>query len=241
MMNPLLAYFIVWNIGQGQFTTYVGPNHCLHFDAGGEFNVMNRVKKLCFNKMNYVYLSHWDMDHISWVGSFRKLLFKHCVVTPTQKPQKKFSRKLNSQIPTCSAEPLELKPKLIYAGSNLTRARPNDQSVVYQFQSFLIPGDSTVKQELIWGQKINHSKYLVLGHHGSQSSTSDLLLDRLPILQMAICSARRAKYGHPDGKVIQRLRRRKIPLLKTEDWGNIGLELKGEQGIEGSQKMSPRK
>ena len=40
---------------------------------------------------------------------------------------------------------------------------------------------------------------------------------------MAIASARYAKYHHPDILTLKRLQAHHIPVLKTEDWGNLVL------------------
>ena len=102
----------------------------------------------------------------------------------------------------------------------------NDLSWVQFDSGFLLPGDSTKSAEKIWSndfKNISETKVLVLGHHGSRTSTSAALLNKLPHLQMTIASARKARYGHPNTEVLQRLRIKKTPVLKTEDWGSIWL------------------
>lgn len=224
-MTLLFSIFILWNVGQGQFSTFVTPQECIHFDAGGEISVTKKVKKLCFTKMNLIYLSHWDLDHVSWVGDFHQQLFRYCVIPPQQQPTKKFAKKIFRKLQICTRDQQNPLPQLLFHGSTDSRARPNDQSMVYLLHNILIPGDSTSKQEHLWVKNLSHVKYLILGHHGSKSSTSKELLRHLPDLKMAFCSARKAKYGHPDHEVTERLKRRKKPILKTEDWGSIGLEL----------------
>jgi competence protein ComEC len=72
---------------------------------------------------------------------------------------------------------------------------------------------------------LSGSRILVLGHHGSRTSTSSLLLDHLPRLTAAVSSARFRKYGHPHARVRRDLAKRHIPLLRTEEWGNLHFEL----------------
>lgn len=105
----------------------------------------------------------------------------------------------------------------------------NDASKVFIVNNVLIPGDSSTKSEKSWAFNLNSKvKYLILGHHGSRTSTSDLLLSHLPSLKLAIASARYARYKHPHLETIERLKRFKVPLLKTEDWGNIHIILQME-------------
>ena len=58
-----------------------------------------------------------------------------------------------------------------------------------------------------------------------EASTSDDLLNRLPNLRLVIASARFARYHHPSIETVTRLRARGVPLLRTEDWGSIALQL----------------
>jgi competence protein ComEC len=105
----------------------------------------------------------------------------------------------------------------------------NDESRVFEVsESFLIPGDSPVRQELTWREKIlspEKIKFLFLGHHGSRTSTSAKLLNRLLNLKLAISSARSARYGHPHQEVLGRLKKFGVSCLQTEFWGNIKIEL----------------
>jgi competence protein ComEC len=229
MLTNLISYFIVWNIGQGQFTTAIDSQSCQHFDVGGEINVMSHVKQLCFYKMNFIYLSHWDLDHIGFVSEFQKKQFRHCVIPPKAKPTKKFAKKILQKIPICKANETTPRtlPNLIYSGSTSHKASTNDQSMVYQLQNILIPGDSTSAQEKFWSSKASKVDYLVLGHHGSKTSTSIQLLKQIPKTLGAICSARKKKYNHPHFQVVQSLKQSKIPLLRTEDWGHLVIDRVG--------------
>lgn len=75
---------------------------------------------------------------------------------------------------------------------------------------------------MTWGPQLPkaHKIVLILGHHGSKSSTSEYLLNNLSIRQ-SISSARWKRYHHPHPQVLARLQIKKIPNLRTEDWGHI--------------------
>jgi competence protein ComEC len=103
----------------------------------------------------------------------------------------------------------------------------NERSRVALAEGVLIPGDSTRTQEKIWVRafrKISQTRILVLGHHGSRTSTSKELMRTLN-LNMAIASARFRRYGHPHREVRAQLQRARVPLLRTEDWGTIRIAL----------------
>lgn len=241
MLENLIPYFVVWNIGQGQFTTAVDEQSCQHFDVGGEVNVLTQVKKICFNKINLIYISHWDLDHITFVLEFQKRQFRSCVVPPKARPTKKFAKRMLQKIQLCTAhhQTAHLVPEVIYHGSSQTKATSNEQSMVYQFQNILIPGDSPQAQEKIWAKSLDNVDYLILGHHGSKTSTSNQLLQALLHPLGAICSARKSKYGHPHFQVIQSLKKNKIPLLCTEDWGHLIIAMRPKTGVVSLQNKKP--
>jgi competence protein ComEC len=232
--KALKAFWIIWNVGQGQWSTLVKKNTCDHFDMGGERNPLRQVKKICGNKTNRIYLSHWDWDHISFALKSRLTLKNACLSLPplgASSPHKMKILKAFSPCSAAQAEEFPLKELTHFTAadsSKRTAKNSNDLShVLLVFENFLIPGDSTLQQEKIWSYNANmqNTGFLLLGHHGSRTSTSEELLSQLPHLKVAIASARFARYGHPHQEVVQRLKKHHVVLLKTEDWGNLWFEI----------------
>jgi competence protein ComEC len=220
--------FIIWNIGQGQWATLVEQRFCQHYDMGGEKPPsFDQLISLCGQKKNVLYLSHWDWDHMSFIGRAQKILPALCLqIPPRGTPQgkgrlQKHKRRILKELPLCQQN--EQIPMTIYNGNDRLSANANTYSRVLISKNILIPGDSTKQQEKIWlhNPHLASVKGLVLGHHGSHTSTGERLLQRLPHLQWAVASARQKKYGHPHKEVIQLLKRYRVPLLRTEDWGNL--------------------
>jgi competence protein ComEC len=208
-------YFVIWNIGQGQWTTMVSKDECLHFDMGGEKNISSVVTRFCQGKLQKIFLSHWDWDHIGFTKKYSMMNPRACLAVAPIGPTTEHKRKLLSEIPFCSDH-----SKLIYQGQ--ISKTSNDQSHVEWANGILIPGDSTNEKEKIWAANVPGNTFgLVLGHHGSRSSTSELLLAHLQKLKWAVSSARFARYHHPHFDVVSRLGAHHVPLLRTEDWGTI--------------------
>ncbi len=216
--------WVVWNTGQGQWVTHILNEECLHYDMGGELGSFKKVKKslliLCGLKKNKISLSHWDFDHILNIFEFSRAVPYLCwSEKPTFDEAKKNSQKILAlRIPAClTASPVQIwKPTFAKTS--------NDSSFVYKDQHYLMPGDSTLFEENVWSEKMSHLDevhVLILGHHGSRTSTGEKLLMHLKNLKLAIASARYAKYKHPHYLTVRRLHKFNIPLLKTEDWGNI--------------------
>jgi len=222
-------YFIIWNVGQGQWITALTPFHCHHFDWGGEKFPIQTFKTICNDKVNEFYFSHWDWDHIGGLRYLSQLNIKACLrVGPGGKSPSIRKSGLFLGIPICPL-PEDTQIQLLPFPKNVLRANTsNEESHVFIFQNkFLIPGDSTQRAEKQWGQnsRLQKIQFLSLGHHGSRTSTSGYLLQHLPRLKLAVASARFRKYGHPHLEVLQKLKQKKIPVLSTEYWGSIWIEI----------------
>jgi competence protein ComEC len=222
--NVLRNFTIVWNVGQGQWVTALLGNECLHFDAGGEFFPWKKISRVCSRKSNKLFLSHWDWDHIGALSHWPK--WPSCIALhPLGQTTKRKSEILGS-IPDCSSPTgHHMVAPMVWTPSS-DAEESNAKSHVVLFKNFLMPGDSPKEQELHWKNQswILHTRILVLGHHGSHTSTSPQLLSQLPHLKMAIASARWKRYHHPHAEIEALLKQRHIPMIRTEDWGNIWFE-----------------
>lgn len=201
---------IVWSVGQGQMITYVTPSHCHHFDMGGENFPKKKIFKICRSKKNQVRYSHWDLDHINF-SSYSQRIFPSLCRAHKKTYLPKSKRKLNliQKIPVCK----KITSKFITEVKLPDKANPktsNEKSRIFIIKKqILIPGDSTQKMEKFWVPLIKDSiQLLILGHHGSKSSTSHLLLDFLPHINIAIASSRKKKYSHPHEDVKNRLKKK---------------------------------
>ena len=218
--------FILWNVGQGQWITFSSPSHCIHFDMGGEKVRWTQVQRECQNKNNWLFISHGDWDHLSFVYQARRKLKRLCLKNNPVLPQKR--KNFFKSFPRCQGGSLETSEIHFHFKPRFRKKQLNDNSHVFGINHFLIPGDSTKKMERQWLHGLHPHKYkvLVLGHHGSRTSTSVELLDSLPYLKQAVTSSRKTKYGHPHRIVQDRLVKYGIPLISTEDWGTIRLPVR---------------
>lgn len=239
------SQWIIWNVGQGQWITFVYQHYCWHFDFGGEKNPIQEVFKLCHWRENHLLLSHPDRDHYNFLPSLKEKLKNICLQGPSWKT---FSlRKLNATtIPFCSTTSEDFFAHSIYTPSphrkksrrrsskvNPSKASlskvasidPNKLSQFFHSDRWLITGDAPQALEKEWlthtddevEQRITR---LILGHHGSKTSTSPELLNHLSHLRQCISSSREKKYGHPHPDVRQRLLSH-CSLIRTEDWNHI--------------------
>lgn len=208
--------FVLWNVGQGQWSTFILPALCLHIDTGGEHFPWKKILQACKARRNLVLFTHFDHDHINAAQKFAFSKLNACGFQSLP-PRRKF------YLRHC-----ELPPDIISYQPSCTRKKcsRNDLSLIIGHRGILISGDSPQWQERHW---IAHYKNFlprawVLGHHGSRTSNAFESFQTLRP-KMALVSARFFKYGHPHAQTVFSTRRVRVPLLKTEDWGNIILEL----------------
>lgn len=214
---------IVWNVGQGQWLTLVENGTCVHIDSGGERSPLQKVLLYCQNARNVHLLSHFDWDHMSFLSQLSPLRHFCRYGMPTDPTHPKQKQRYE-RLPRCLSSPSsvsEIPFQIEFKG------HANDYSRVFVIKKqFLVPGDSTVRAEKIWSQSLSGDvRWILLGHHGSQTSTGTGLLKKLPHLQFAIVSARKKRYGHPHPKVLKRLQLFGLYPLTTEAWGTLGFEM----------------
>ena len=103
----------------------------------------------------------------------------------------------------------------------IVMARQND------FEAF-ITGDSLASAEwlLCARNELPDAEVLVVGHHGSKTSTCEAFLQEIRP-DLALISVGYNAYGHPHAAVLERLSRHHIPVLRTDLEGNITVKAGG--------------
>lgn len=199
--------FIVWNVGQGQWLTWIDlKGTCFHFDMGGEYAPFQAIHRFC-HKRHFYALTHTDSDHQRFLKKFRKQV----------------------QLRSLSSQQFQDHKILIFKPHPPDNTENSKSHWLIIENKILITGDSPKKveermvhQHLLPFEKI---KIFILGHHGSKTSNSPALLKKLNKLRTAVASARWSRYGHPHPQVRSLLEKRKTPLLETEKWGHLRFQL----------------
>ncbi len=95
---------------------------------------------------------------------------------------------------------------------------------------FLFTGDAEKKQEesvvTQYGSMINVD-VLKIGHHGSNSSTSEVFLNATSPQYGVISCGKDNKYGHPTQATLENLNKFGVKVLRTDQVGDIILAVKG--------------
>ncbi|PEL14148.1 DNA internalization-related competence protein ComEC/Rec2 [Bacillus sp. AFS017336] len=99
-------------------------------------------------------------------------------------------------------------------------------------KSWLFTGDLDESGEIELISKYKHIKVDVLkiGHHGSNTSTSEELLKAVSPKVGIISVGTKNRYGHPKQEVLSRLQKNNVKILRTDKNGAITYEFKSGQG-----------
>ncbi|MDH3656195.1 MAG: DNA internalization-related competence protein ComEC/Rec2 [Myxococcales bacterium] len=111
----------------------------------------------------------------------------------------------------------------------------NDNSIAlrlaYGRRSFLFTGDLEHESEhaLVRSGRLQSADVLQVGHHGSRTSTSPVLVAAVrPSIAVISCGAGN-RYGHPSPAVIARLREAGASVFRTDLHGGVIIATDGEQ------------
>jgi len=98
--------------------------------------------------------------------------------------------------------------------------------VSYGAFALLLTGDAgTDVEQLLVARHEDalRSSILKLGHHGSETSTADALLDVVRPDLAVVSAGRRNRYGHPAPSVMERVVTRQIPVARTDQEGTVSI------------------
>ena len=224
--RPEPPHLFVWNTGQGQWLTLAAGKTCQHVDMGGQKAPWNKIRSLCAHRKNQLWITHWDKDHYGHIDRFLNRVDRNLCLAGG--PSLPFLLPRKYRLPKCLKNTKDSQIQTLFKPDKKDPLRSkNDRSYVYLIKGqILVPGDATRGSEQRWASKVKGLPLtLIVGHHGSKTSSSTWLLKNLERTHQAIISARKKTYGHPHPQVLKRLRRHHLAPLVTESWGSIAIEL----------------
>lgn len=230
------------NVGQGDAILVQTPNENILIDGGSKSkgpDVVNYLKKNKVTSLTAVVATHPDADHMDGLThviltmkvskvyapnvSHTTQSYKDFLTAVKNKKLKITAVKQGLEIPT-KANDITLKflgPVKTYAKSDL-----NNWSAVLHLKhnkkSFLFTGDVETKSEndLLAKKLISKVDVLKVAHHGSKYSTSATLLDQAKPTYSVISVGKNGS-NHPTSEVLNRLKKVKSTVYRTDKSGNI--------------------
>lgn len=233
----LKVHFI--DVGQGDAVFLELPNReTMLIDAGEKENVVNRyISDLGYNHIHYVIATHPDSDHIGGMAQILNSFSVGAFYMPEKEhTTKTFENMLDAVASNGCKAIYAVAGKTILKTHNfsMTFVSPtkaykdnNNASAViwlgYKDNSFLFTGDAEkeAEQDLLASGAQVAADVLKVGHHGSDSSTTEAFLKSVNPQYAVICVGEGNSYGHPTEKTLALLSGNQVEIKRTDMSGTI--------------------
>ncbi len=246
----------VLDVGQGDGIYIKGPRGGSYFIDGGSSDVKKagqyRIEPFLLSqgvkRLDYVFLSHGDSDHISGIEEMiereevgveiGKIVFPVHEVWDDKLDH--LARKaVKKQIPIAVLEPgkgvkeEEMSLTCLSPGKDFEGEAGNEASMVmklsYKGFDMLLTGDTegageeTLTEEL---KGTGNIEVLKAAHHGSKNSSGEEFLKETAPIYTIISAGAGNRYGHPHKETLDRLEKTGSKVYVTKDCGAITVAVK---------------
>lgn len=245
--DKLIIHYI--NVGQGdcELIQYKDKNMLIDSGPANSKNTLIKyLKSTGIKKLDYVIATHPHEDHIGnmsyiikdfEIGEFIAPKISSTSSSYTTMIKSLKNKNLKIKVGK-SGMKIDLHPNLkceLLAPNNINYENTNNYSVVtklsYKNNSFLFTGDAETlsENEMIKNNYDLKSNVIKLGHHGSNTASSQKFLNKVqPSLSIISCG-KKNKYNHPSNETIEKLKKMNIKLYRTDLDGNIILFSDGNE------------
>ena len=220
----------------GQFALVDCGSRNSWYDAGGI--AADHLATMGCGTLDYLILTHYDYDHISGVAELLARARVDTLLLPdvSDDAGARFRVELAARNHGVDIQYVEAETVYTLGESSLTIYPPgdvegdNEQGLAvlctYGDYDLLITGDRNMaaERQLIADHDLPDIEALVVGHHGSKSSTSKELLEALTP-ETGIISVGDNSYGHPTEDALRRLVLADVEIYRTDKQGTVHLSV----------------
>ncbi len=256
-VKGLEAWFL--DVGQGDGILLRTEDVCILVDGGssskkslGEYTLAPCLKSLGISVIDYAFVSHGDLDHLSGVKYLLEnnedirignlFLPYHGRDDESIQSLDALAGKRGTSVRYITGGDYmrigALSITCLYPGKEETPADTNGESQVlkmdYENCHMLFTGDmgETEEQRLLGkkeGNYLGEVNVLKIAHHGSKYSSSEPFLDAVSPHWSVISYGQGNSYGHPHKEVLNRLSKRNVTVFQTGESGAVRLVTDGSR------------
>lgn len=165
------------------------------------------LKKHNINKLDYVFISHEDNDHIGDIENLKSNI------------------KIKNIIQNQNEKEFKINSLSIIAYYKITENKNESSMVLYMKTydaTYLFTGDiESLGEDNILTKNIRNITFLKVAHHGSKTSSKEEFLKKMmPKISLISCGKNNI-YNHPADEVIERLNKINSKIYRTDTDGSI--------------------
>lgn len=253
--NGLIIKMI--DVGQGDSLLITSYKTSILIDTGGRINYTKEdwakgnkefslvknttipmLKSMGIRKIDYLILTHGDMDHmgeaLNLINNFKidNVVFNIGKYNSLEKSLIKVLREKKIKYYQ-GLEELTMEDNTLYFLNTKIYDNENDNSSViylnYYTLQFLFMGDASIEKEkdILETYGLSNIDFIKIGHHGSNTSSSKAFIDKINPKYSLISVGKNNKYGHPKETVLDILRNSIIYRTDLDGTVEIKLNKKG--------------
>ena len=234
----------VLDVGQGQSVVLSSGSVSAVVDCGsanswygpGE-SAAHRLKSMGHHKLDYLIVTHFDADHVNGIPALLARIPVETVLVPAAEESEMRTAVLSAAAEQgAGVETVEQVRRIAFGRGELTVLPPvgeegsNERGLTVLTTAgetdLLITGDmdASTEEALLAAWDLPDIEMLVAGHHGSRTSTSDVLLEA--VTPESVCvSVGVNSYGHPAEETLRRIAAHDCAVYRTDMQGDIRLSL----------------
>ncbi len=237
-INNSQTKLIFCDVGQGDGILLVQKNLEILIDTGPDnkkiLNCLDRHLPFWDKTIEVLIVTHSDGDHS---GGLKDVLRSYKIVNIFSDEQLEALNEQNIYSKKLYATDMVNVGLINYEVVNPEKNKENVQGanegsiagiLTYKDKKILLLADvpAEVEQKMVWRKMLNQKiNVLKVSHHGSETATSDELLEETNPSVAIVSVGKNNRFGHPRKEVLEKLNKRGIKTLRTDESGEIVFNL----------------
>ncbi len=262
--SNLKIYMI--DVGQGDCTLIkTANNKTIMIDSGGQENLeeydvgkevlVPYLLARGITKLDYIMISHFHADHCNgFIALMNEIKIEKMIIAKQEVYTKEAEKIINlakeKKIGVIYAKmgqkiilDNETYINILYIGNDTQNLNNNSIISLLKYKNFsmLFTGDAEKEEEADFLKELNtdvlNIDVLKVGHHGSKTSSSQEFINFIRARIAIIGVGKNNNFGHPNERVIERLKENGMKVYRTDTDGEISIEINNKGEIIGVQKF----